>query len=111
MRVLSDGEVGHAYNIGSGQEIANLALVKMICEILDSKFPDRNPHSKLIQFVNDRAGHDFRYSLDSSKIRKSLKWAEKITFQEGLEKTIEWYLKSDDQSITKESLNSTPWKN
>ena len=44
------------------------------------------------------------------KIRKSLKWAEKITFQEGLEKTIEWYLKSDDQSITKESLNPTPWK-
>ncbi|MFL2480918.1 MAG: dTDP-glucose 4,6-dehydratase [Verrucomicrobiales bacterium] len=96
MRVLSDGEVGHAYNIGSGQEIANLALVKMICEILDSKFPDRNPHSKLIQFVNDRAGHDFRYSLDSSKISNEIGWDPSIELSEGLMETVNWYLANDN---------------
>ena len=96
MRVLSDGEVGHAYNIGSGQEIANLALVKMICEILDSKFPDLNPHSKQIQFVNDRAGHDFRYSLDSSKIRNELGWTPSVKMDQGLVETVNWYVLNDN---------------
>ena len=102
--VLLNGKSGESYNISSNNELDNIKIVKTILEIMDKS-------DDLIEFVDDRPGHDLRYSLDSSKIRKSLKWAEKITFQEGLEKTIEWYLKSDDQSITKESLNSTPWKN
>ena len=102
--VLLNGKSGESYNISSNNELDNTTIVKKILEIM-------NKSGNLIEFVDDRPGHDLRYSLDSSKIRKSLKWAEKITFQEGLEKTIEWYLKSDDQSITKESLNSTPWKN
>ena len=102
--VLLNGKSGESYNISSNNELDNITIVKTILEIMDKS-------DDLIEFVDDRPGHDLRYSLDSSKIRKSLKWAEKITFQEGLEKTIEWYLKSDDQSITKESLNSTPWKN
>ena len=96
MRVLSDGEVGHAYNIGSGQEIANLPLVQMICEILDSKFPDRSTHSEQIQFVNDRAGHDFRYSLNSSKIRNELGWNPSIDLDEGLTETVNWYLANNN---------------
>ena len=102
--VLLNGKSGESYNISSNNELDNITIVKTILEIMDKS-------DDLIEFVDDRPGHDLRYSLDSSKIRKSLKWVEKITFQEGLEKTIEWYLKSDDQSITKESLNSTPWKN
>lgn len=96
MRVLSDGEIGQIYNIGSGSEIANLALVKMICEILDSKFPDLSPHSEHIQFVNDRAGHDFRYSLDSSKIRNGLGWKPSVRLDEGLCETVNWYLENDN---------------
>ena len=101
--VLLNGKSGESYNISSNNELDNTTIVKKILEIM-------NKSSNLIEFVDDRPGHDLRYSLDSSKIRKSLKWIEKTTFQEGLEKTIEWYLKSDNQSITKESLNPTPWK-
>ena len=96
MRVLSDGEIGQIYNIGSGSEIANLALVKMICEILDSKFPALSPHSEHIQFVKDRAGHDFRYSLDSSKIRNGLGWKPSVRLDEGLCETVNWYLANDN---------------
>ena len=101
--VLLNGKSGESYNISSNNELDNTTIVKTILEIM-------NKSGNLIEFVDDRPGHDLRYSLDSSKIRKSLKWAEKTVFQEGLEKTIEWYLKSDNQSITKESLNPTPWK-
>jgi len=101
--VLLNGKSGESYNISSNNELDNTTIVKTILEII-------NKSDNLIEFVVDRPGHDLRYSLDSSKIRKSLKWSEKTTFQEGLEKTIEWYLKSGDQSITKESLNPTPWK-
>ena len=101
--VLLNGKSGESYNISSNNELDNTTIVKKILEIM-------NKSDNLIEFVDDRPGHDLRYSLDSSKIRKSLKWTEKTTFQEGLEKTIEWYLKSDNQSITKESLNPTPWK-
>ena len=101
--VLLNGKSGESYNISSNNELDNTTIVKKILEIM-------NKSGNLIEFVDDRPGHDLRYSLDSSKIRKSLKWAEKTTFQEGLEETIEWYFKSDNQSITKESLNPTPWK-
>ena len=101
--VLLNGKSGESYNISSNNELDNTTIVKKILEIM-------NKSGNLIEFVDDRPGHDLRYSLDSSKIRKSLKWAEKTAFQEGLEKTIEWYLKSDNQNITKESLNPTPWK-
>ena len=101
--VLLNGKSGESYNISSNNELDNTTIVKKILGIM-------NKSDNLIEFVDDRPGHDLRYSLDSSKIRHSLKWAEKTVFQEGLEKTIEWYFKSDNQSITKESLNPTPWK-
>ena len=68
----------------------------MICEILDSKFPALSPHSEHIQFVKDRAGHDFRYSLDSSKIRNGLGWKPSVRLDEGLCETVNWYLANDN---------------
>lgn len=91
--VLASGEAGETYNIGSGEERANLAVVQSICAILDRRTPRRNGDSykDLIRFVADRPGHDFRYSLDSSKVRNTLGWKPEQLFEEGLEQTIEWY--------------------
>ena len=102
--VLLDGKSGESYNISSNNELDNITIVKKILEIM-SKSDD------LIEFVDDRPGHDLRYSLDSSKIRHSLKWNEKNTLDEGIEKTINWFLnQSDAQNIQKETLSPTPWK-
>ena len=102
--VLHDGKSGESYNISSNNELDNITIVKKILEIM-SKSDD------LIEFVDDRPGHDLRYSLDSSKIRHSLKWNEKNTLDEGIEKTINWFLnQSDAQNIQKETLSPTPWK-
>ena len=101
---LLNGKPGKSYNISANNEIDNLTVVRKILEIM-------NKPEDLIDFVEDRPGHDFRYSMSSNKIKNELGWKVSTTFDKGLEKTIEWYLKSDDQSITKESLNSTPWKN
>jgi len=67
----------------------------------------------LIEFVDDRPGHDLRYSLDSSKIRNQLNWSQKTNFQEGLEKTVQWYLNNVDwwEGISEEIFKATPWKN
>ena len=102
--VLLNGKSGESYNISSNNELDNTTIVKTILELM-------NKSDNLIEYVDDRPGHDLRYSLDSSKIRKSLKWAEKTTFQEGLEETIEWYLKSDNQNITKDLLTQLLGKN
>jgi dTDP-glucose 4,6-dehydratase len=69
--------------------------------------------TELIEFVEDRPGHDFRYSLNSSKIKKQLGWSVKTDFEKGLEKTIEWYLSHPDwwKNLSKKILNATPWKN
>lgn len=82
--VLKKGRIGHVYNVGSGQEKRNIDTVKMILRLLDK------PKS-CIQFVKDRLGHDFRYSLDSSKIKKELGWSAKIKFAKGMKNTVIWY--------------------
>lgn len=88
-RVLHDGKEGEVYNIGSSNEWQNIDIVKEILHILDK------PES-LIQFVKDRPGHDFRYSIDSSKIRSELGWTPIFDFQHGLKSTIEWYLENQE---------------
>jgi len=95
--VLNDGIIGESYNIGGNNEINNLGLVKQICEILDRIKPRFNgkKYSELITFVEDRAGHDFRYAIDSSKINTELQWSPKKSFQTGIMKTIEWYIKNN----------------
>ena len=85
LKVAQKGKIGQIYNLGSGDERKNIIVVKAILDIL------AKPHS-LIQFVADRPGHDIRYSLDATKIKKSLGWRPRLDFGEGLEKTISWYV-------------------
>ena len=103
-KVLNEGKTGESYNISSNNEIDNLTIVKKILEIM-------NKSNDLIEFVDDRPGHDLRYSLDSSKIRNSLNWNNITNFEEGLQKTIEWVeIESKNNNIDPNILNSTPWK-
>ena len=95
--ILQDGKIGETYNIGGNNEIRNIDIVKSICNILDSIKPASSGKSyhDLITYVTDRPGHDFRYAIDSTKIKKELNWIPKETFDTGLIKTIEWYLNND----------------
>lgn len=104
--ILMKGKSGQAYNISANNEISNVQIVNKILEIMDKS-------NDLIEFVEDRPGHDQRYSLDSSKIKNELEWSTKINFEEGIRKTIEWYEKNFSyyESISNEILKSTPWKN
>ncbi|RED46375.1 dTDP-glucose 4,6-dehydratase [Winogradskyella eximia] len=87
------GKVGETYNIGGKNERDNLYIAHKICDILDELKPKDKPYSKLITFVKDRPGHDFRYAIDASKIETELKWSADENFETGIVKTIEWYLK------------------
>jgi len=105
-RVLFDGKSGESYNISADNEIDNLTIVKKILKIMDKS-------EDLIEFVEDRPGHDFRYSMSSKKIAKELDWKMKINFETGLEKTIQWYLNNPEilDDISQTVLDPTPWKN
>jgi len=94
--VVEKGRVGETYMIGGRAEQTNIHMVRSICKILDSKFPDRGPHERLIKFVTDRPGHDARYAVDCSKIETELGWSQSVTLEEGLEKTVTWYLDNLD---------------
>ncbi|MBC2774680.1 dTDP-glucose 4,6-dehydratase [Rhizobium sp. AQ_MP] len=95
--VLEKGRNGEKYNIGGNAERTNLHVVKAICSILDSLVPDAGgSYERMIRFVTDRPGHDFRYAIDASKIQRELGWSPSVTFEEGLEKTVRWYLENRD---------------
>jgi len=104
--VLLNGKSGESYNISANNEIDNITIVKKILEKMNK--PD-----DLIEFVEDRPGHDFRYSMDSKKISDELGWKIKTSFDEGLDKTIQWYLDNPEilNDISQAVLNPTPWKN
>ena len=104
--VLHKGKTGESYNISANNEIDNITIVKKILSLM-------NKSEELIEFVEDRPGHDFRYSLDSSKIRNSLNWSSKINFDKGIQNTIDWYLQNPEwwKNIEKNTFNGTPWKN
>jgi dTDP-glucose 4,6-dehydratase len=93
-RVLESGQPGKTYNIGGNSERANLDVVETICSLLDEMKPDSSigDRRKLIQFVPDRPGHDRRYAIDASRIKRELDWQPKVTFEEGLRRTVKWYL-------------------
>ena len=91
--ILSDGSIGDIYNIGGLNEKTNIDVISMICNRMDDiKFKKDIPSINLIQHVKDRAGHDTRYSIDISKVSKTLDWKPKETFESGIDKTIKWYL-------------------
>ena len=94
IKILENGKPGETYNIGGSCEKNNLEVVSEICKILDSIKPkqDGSSYKEQIEFVKDRLGHDFRYSLDTSKIKKDFNWKPKESFSSGLEKTVQWYL-------------------
>ncbi|WP_298677361.1 dTDP-glucose 4,6-dehydratase [uncultured Lentibacter sp.] len=93
--VLEKGRLGRSYNIGGENERSNLALVQTICSILDRLKPASKPYAELIEFVTDRPGHDLRYAIDPSRIRDELGWRPSVTVEEGLEKTVRWYLENE----------------
>ena len=104
--VLSKGKPGEIYNISSGNELQNIKIVEEILEIL-------NKPKDLIIFVEDRPGHDFRYSLDSSKIRSELGWKPRYTFSSALKKTVRWYVENEQwwkPLASEKVLHPTPWK-
>ena len=92
--VFHNGISGKTYNIGDHNEIENIELVKLICKILDETLPG-GPRERLITFVKDRPGHDRRYAIDASMIQSELGWKPSYNFEDGLRKTIKWYLEND----------------
>ena len=94
-KIFNEGEVGETYNIGGGYEISNLHLVIKIIKVYSELYPSGYDYNQLISFVDDRKGHDFRYSIDSSKIQSMLGWSSKINFEDGIKKTIKWYVEEN----------------
>ena len=91
--VLARGRVGETYNIGGNVELANIDLVRKLCDLLESVRPSKGaPYVSLITYVRDRPGHDWRYAIDASKIRSELNWEPHETLDTGLRKTVQWYL-------------------
>lgn len=88
--------MGRSYNIGGENEVSNIDLVRKICAVLDELHPTGAPHDQLITFVADRPGHDLRYAIDPSRIREELGWRPSVTLEEGLRKTVRWYLENQD---------------
>ena len=94
--VLTTGMPGESYNVGGNEERTNLQVVEAICDILDARRPrPEGPRRELIGFVIDRPGHDKRYAIDASKIKRELGWTPEESFQSGLAKTIDWYLDNE----------------
>ena len=103
---LLDGKAGQSYNISGNNEIDNITIVKRILDIMGKS-------EDLIEFVEDRPGHDYRYSMSSNKISKEIGWKPKTSFDEGIQKTVDWYLNHEEiwKDLTLNALNPTPWKN
>jgi dTDP-glucose 4,6-dehydratase len=103
--VLEKGKIGKSYNISANNEIDNLTIVNKILSIMDKS-------TDLVEFVEDRPGHDFRYSMDSSLIRNEINWSPKVDFEKGLEKTIQWYLDNKEwwAKLSNIISDNSPWK-
>jgi len=98
IRIIEDGKVGEKYNIGGECEKKNIEIVEEICDIIDVLRPRNSNKSyrELIEFVNDRPGHDYRYAIDSSKINSALDWKPKINFNDGMRNTVKWYIENSN---------------
>lgn len=95
--IFHQAKTGQTYNIGGHNEWKNIDLIQLLCKIMDKKLGrEEGQSAKLITFVTDRAGHDLRYAIDSSKLQKELGWVPSLQFEEGLEKTVDWYLENQE---------------
>lgn len=94
--VYHKGKNGETYNIGGHNEWTNIDLIRLLCSIMDRKLNRaKGTSEKLITYVTDRAGHDFRYAIDATKIKNELGWIPSVTFEQGLESTVDWYLANE----------------
>jgi len=95
--IFHKGRVGESYNVGGLNEWTNIELVRYLCQIMDQKLGRAEGSSeKLLTYVTDRAGHDKRYAIDASKLEAELGWKPSITFEQGLERTVDWYLENQE---------------
>ena len=105
IQTILEGKTGESYNISDGNELDNLTIINKVLSIMGKP-------SDLIEFVEDRPGHDLRYSLDSSKIKKELGWSPKTNFEDGIAKTTSWYISNESwlDTISENIAKKTPWK-
>jgi dTDP-glucose 4,6-dehydratase len=95
--ILHKGKIGETYNIGGHNEWMNIDLIRLLCKIMDVKLGrEKGTNEKLITFVTDRAGHDLRYAIDATKLKEELEWTPSLQFEEGLNKTVDWYLENSE---------------
>ena len=94
IEVINKGQIGHNYCIGGNEERSNNEIAEIICNYLDVISPRNSSYKNLISYVEDRKGHDFRYAINPNKIKESLNWQPKFSFKEGIENTVNWYLKN-----------------
>lgn len=107
--IFHSGKVGETYNIGGNNEWKNIDLIKVLCKVMDKKLGRAEGESeKLITYVTDRAGHDFRYAIDSSKLMSELGWEPSVNFEQGLDKTVDWYLANQEWM---DNITSGEYKN
>lgn len=99
-KVVTEGKVGETYNVGGHNEMQNIQVVRTLCAILEELSPEKpagvSRYEDLITYVQDRPGHDLRYAIDASKIKRELGWAPQETFESGIRKTVEWYLENQN---------------
>lgn len=104
--IYHKAEAGKTYNIGGNNEWTNIDLIRLLCTIMDKKLGrEAGESAKLISFVTDRAGHDLRYAIDSSKLQNELGWKPSLQFEEGLEKTVDWFLENEEWLVNVTSGN------
>lgn len=107
--VLEQGTPGEVYNVGGWNEKTNMDVINTLCAILDQARPDAAPHSRLIQHIRDRAGHDRRYAIDARKIERELGWRPQESFETGIRKTVDWYLDHQDWTANIVSGDYRQW--
>ncbi|OIO66271.1 MAG: dTDP-glucose 4,6-dehydratase [Zetaproteobacteria bacterium CG_4_9_14_3_um_filter_49_83] len=98
--VVRKGELGEVYNIGGINEWKNIDICRLICQLMDEHKPENAPHEKLITFVKDRPGHDWRYAIDATKMNDKLNWQPAETFETGIRKTVAWYLENQSNRLS-----------
>ena len=96
LQILNKSAVGERFNIGGNNEISNNNLINKICEKLDEKIPKSTSYKSQIKYVEDRPGHDLRYAINNTKIKNKIGWRPSLSFDRGLDLTIEWYLKNTE---------------